>query len=142
VAAGRDQGIERLVLLAPAFRLFERWDARLGAAERKEWRERGREVFHFASGRLRRLGWQFHEDARRFPPFPEVRVPTLCIAGRKDEAVPLEDVAAFVDRTPSARLIEVEDSHELAGSLDRIFDEAFAFLSPLRKARIAGQPAG
>jgi len=139
VAAGRDQGIERLVLLAPAFRLFERWDARLGAAERKEWRERGREVFHFASGRLRRLGWQFHEDARRFPPFPEVRIPTLCIAGRRDEAVPPEDVAAFVERTPLARLVLVDDTHELARSLDLIFEEALAFLRP---PGIAGPPAG
>lgn len=130
VAAGRDLGIERLVLLAPAFRLFERWDARLAAAEREEWRVRGREVFHFASSRQRRLGWQFHEDARRFPPFPEVRVPTLCIAGRRDETIPLEDVAAFVARTPSARLVEVDDGHELDSSLDRIFDEAWAFLRP------------
>jgi pimeloyl-ACP methyl ester carboxylesterase len=137
VAAGRNPSIERLVLLAPAFRLFERWDRRLSAAEREEWRGRGREVYHFASARQRRLGWQFHEDARGYPAFPEVRVPTLCIAGRRDETIPLEDVAAFVDRTPSARLVEVDDGHELASSLDRVFEEAWAFLSPL-----AHPPAG
>jgi uncharacterized protein len=131
VAAGRNPGIARLVLLAPAFRLFERWDARLTAAEREEWRTRGREVHHFASDRQRRLGWQFHEDARRYPPFPEVKIPTLCIAGRRDETVPLEDVAAFVASTPSARLVELDDGHELASSLDRIFEEAWAFLAPL-----------
>ncbi len=131
VAAGRDLGVERLVLLAPAFRLFERWDARLARAEREEWRLRGREVFHFASSRQRRLGWQFHEDARGYPAFPEVRVPALCIAGRRDETVPLEDVAAFVARTPSARLVEVDDEHELASSLDRVFEEAWRFLAPL-----------
>jgi pimeloyl-ACP methyl ester carboxylesterase len=131
VAAGRMPSIERLVLLAPAFRLFERWDRRLTEAERDEWRARGREVFHFASARQRRLGWQFHEDARGYSAFPEVRVPTLCIAGRRDETIPLEDVAAFVARTPSARLVEVDDGHELAVSLDRVFEEAWAFLSPL-----------
>jgi hypothetical protein len=57
-----------------------------------------------------------------------VRVPTLCIAGRRDETVPLEDVAAFVARTPTARMLEVDDGHELALSLDRIFEEARAFL--------------
>jgi hypothetical protein len=128
VAAGRGLGIERMVLLAPAFRLFERWDRRLTAAERQGWRERGLEVDHFASGRRRRLGWQFHEDARDYPPFPPVKVPTLCIAGRRDETIPLEDVAAFVERTPSARLVEVDDGHELAASLDRVFEEAWAFL--------------
>ncbi len=131
VLAGREPTIERLVLLAPAFRLFERWDRRLDAAERADWRVRGLEVYHFASGRQRRLGWQFHEDARGYPAFPEVRIPTLCIAGRRDETIPLEDVAAFVARTPSARLVEVDDGHELTASLDRIFEEAWAFLSPL-----------
>jgi pimeloyl-ACP methyl ester carboxylesterase len=131
VGAARNPGIERLVLLAPAFRIFERWDERLTTEERAEWRERGREVFHFASSRRRLLGWQFHEDARGYPAFPEVRVPTLCISGRRDETVPIEDVAAFAARTPSARLVEVDDGHELASSLDRVFEEAWAFLSPL-----------
>ncbi len=139
IAAGRNPGIARLVLLAPAFRLFERWDRRLTAAERDEWRSSGREMFHFASARNRRLGWQFHEDARGHPTFPEVRIPTLCIAGRRDDTIPLEDVAAFVERTPSARLVEVDDGHELSASLERVFQEAWAFLSPLVPAQ-AGRP--
>ena len=134
VAAGRSPGVARLVLLAPAFRLFERWDRRLTAAEREEWRVRGREVFHFASQRNRRLGWQFHEDAREYPPFPEVKIPTLCLPGRRDETVPLEDVAAFVARTPSARLVEVDDGHELTASMDLVFEEAWSFLAPVRGA--------
>jgi len=131
VAASRDPSIARLVLLAPAFRLFERWDARLTAADREAWRTSGFEVDHFASGRKRRLGWQFHEDARAWPAFPEVRVPTLCFAGRRDETVPLDDVEAFVARNPSARLLALDDGHELVASLDRIFQEARAFLAPL-----------
>jgi pimeloyl-ACP methyl ester carboxylesterase len=132
--ASRDPSIERLFLMAPAFRLFERWEKRLGAAELERWRREGLVTHHFASNRDRRLGWQFFEDARTLPPFPEVAVPTLCIAGRRDETVPLADVAAFVDRTPTARLVEVDDGHELAASLDRIFDEARAFLAPARPA--------
>jgi pimeloyl-ACP methyl ester carboxylesterase len=131
VASTRHEAVGRLVLLAPAFRLFERWDERLKDAEREQWRLSGREVYHFASGRQRRLGWQFHEDARAYPPFPVVSIPTLCIAGRHDETVPLADVAAFVERTPSARLVEVEDGHELSASLDRVFEEAWAFLGPV-----------
>jgi pimeloyl-ACP methyl ester carboxylesterase len=132
VAASRDPSIERLVLLAPAFRLFERWDRRLTEGERETWRREGREVFHFASQRNRRLGWQFHEDARAYPQFPEVRVPCLCIAGKDDQTVPIADVAAFVERTPTARLVAVDDGHELAASLDRIVEEAWAFLGPSR----------
>ncbi len=131
VLAGRNPAVERLVLLAPAFRLFERWNGRLAPAEREEWRTRGREVYHFASARQRRLGWQFHEDARGYPAFPDVRIPTLCIAGRRDETIPLEDVAAFVARTPSAHLVEVDDGHELTSSMDLIFEEAWRFLAPV-----------
>jgi pimeloyl-ACP methyl ester carboxylesterase len=128
VIASRNPSVERLVLMAPAFRLFERWRARLAPAELAEWRARGLETMHHASGRMRRLGWQFFEDAERHPAFPEVRVPTLCIAGTRDETVPFADVEAFVARTPSARLVAVDDAHDLTASLDRIFEEAKAFL--------------
>jgi uncharacterized protein len=132
--ASRDPAVERLVLLAPAFRLFERWSARLTEAQKADWRANGLETFHFASNRKRRLGWQFFEDAARHPAFPEVRVPVLCLAGTRDETVPLADVEAFVARTPSARLVALDDGHELAASLDRIYEEGRAFLRPLTGA--------
>jgi len=129
VAASRRPSIERLVLLAPAFRLFERWDARLTDADRARWQREGLEVDHHASGRKRRLGWQFHEEARDWPAFPEVQIPALVLAGRHDETVPLVDIRAWVARTETARLVVLDDGHELVASLDRIFDEARAFLA-------------
>jgi pimeloyl-ACP methyl ester carboxylesterase len=132
IAASRNPAVERLVLLAPAFRLRERWSARAGAAALARWREAGAtEVFHHASARNRRIGWAFFEDAARWPALPEVRVPALVVAGRRDDTVPLEDVEAWVARTPGARLVVVDDGHELTASLDRIFEEARAFLRPL-----------
>jgi hypothetical protein len=130
VAASRDPSVERLFLMAPAFRLFERWSARLSRAELDAWRAGGLETMHFAAGRRRRIGWQFFEDAQNWPAFPEVRMPTLCIAGMRDDTVPIADVEAFVERTPAARLVAVDDGHDLAASLDRIFEEARAFLAP------------
>ncbi len=135
VIASRDPSVERLVLLAPAFRLFERWSGRLGERELAGWRAEGLETMHYASNRKRRIGWQFFEDARRYPPLPEIRIPALCIAGTRDETVPIGDVEAFVARTPSARLVAVDDGHELAASLDRVFDEARAFLAPFLASR-------
>jgi pimeloyl-ACP methyl ester carboxylesterase len=63
-----------------------------------------------------------------------VEVPALCIAGRRDDTVPLEDVQAWVSRTAGARLEVVDDGHELAGSLDRIV--------ALTREFLAGEPAG
>jgi pimeloyl-ACP methyl ester carboxylesterase len=134
LAASRSAGVERLFLLAPAFRLAERWLSRLSAEELRRWKEEGLEVDHFATGRRRRIGYDFMEDARRWPPFPEVRVPSLCIAGKRDEVVPLADVEQWVARTPAARLVVVDDDHQLLASLDRIFDEARAFLRPVTGA--------
>jgi pimeloyl-ACP methyl ester carboxylesterase len=139
LAASRHPSVERLVLLAPAFRLHERWMARLGPADLERWRRDGSvEVHHHATNRPRRIGWAFFEDAARWPPFPAVGVPTLCIAGRRDDTVPLEDVEAWVARTPSARLEVVDDGHELTGSLDRIVALTREFLGPW--ARRPGQP--
>ena len=99
IAASRNPSVAGLVLLAPAFRLHERWSARLAPAERERWRrEGGLEVHHHADNRPRRIGWAFFEDAARWPAFPEVRVPALCIAGARDETVPLEDVRDWVER--------------------------------------------
>ncbi len=128
LAASRHASVERLVLLAPAFRLHERWRGRLTPAEHEGWRRDGLEVFHFASGRHRRIGFQFFEDAARWPAFPRVTVPALCLAGRRDETVPIEDVERFVALTPTARLVALDDGHDLLASLDRIFEEARAFL--------------
>jgi pimeloyl-ACP methyl ester carboxylesterase len=128
VTASRDPSIERLVLLAPAFGLVERWSGRLSAAELDAWRRDGREVEHHATGTRRRIGYGFFEDAKRFPAYPEIRVPTLVIAGRRDETVPLADIERFVERTPSARLVVLDDGHGLEGSYARIFEEASAFL--------------
>jgi pimeloyl-ACP methyl ester carboxylesterase len=135
LAASRDPSIERLVLMAPAFRLFERWEQRLTPEELASWRRDGLETMHFASNRRRRIDWQFFEDARRQPAFPAVRVPALCIAGTRDDTVPLADVEAFVARTPTARLMPVEDGHDLAASLDRIFEESRTFLAPFTGPR-------
>jgi pimeloyl-ACP methyl ester carboxylesterase len=126
--ASRDPAVEKLFLMAPAFRLFERWERRLSPGELETWRREGLETMHFGSNRKRRIGWQFFEDAKTLPAFPEVKVPTLCIAGTRDETVPFADVEAFVARTPSARLVPVDDGHDLAASLDRIFEETRAFL--------------
>jgi pimeloyl-ACP methyl ester carboxylesterase len=127
--ASRHPSIERLVLLAPAFRLFERWRARLTPEQLASWKAEGLWVDHHATLDRRRLDYRFMEDAAALPAFPEVRVPTLCLAGRRDEAVPLEDVAAFVERTPGARLVALDDGHELVASVPRIFEEARAFLA-------------
>jgi len=131
VLASRDRRVARLVLLAPAFRLFDRWSGRLSPAELDGWRTSGLAVHHHVTQTERRIGWPFFEAAGTLPAFPVVTVPALVIAGARDETVPLADVEAWVARTPSARLVTVDDGHELGASLDLILREAWDFLRPV-----------
>ena len=140
--ASRDPRVARLVLLAPAFRLFDRWRARLTPAELEGWRTGGLAVHHHVTGTERRLAWPFFEVASTLPAFPAVTVPALVIAGASDETVPLADVEAWVARTPTARLVTVDDGHELAASLDLILRDAWDFLAPLRGADGGPPPPG
>jgi pimeloyl-ACP methyl ester carboxylesterase len=130
LAASRNPSVTRLVLLAPAFRLHQRWRARIAPPDLARWEREGSvEVHHHVTNGPRRIGWAFFEDAAQWPPFPVVHVPALCIAGGRDDTVPLEDVRAWVDRTPGARLVVVDDGHELTGSLPRIVELTRAFLA-------------
>ncbi len=128
LTAAQDATVERLVLLAPAFGLVERWTGRLGPRQLEEWKRDGLEVEHHATGTRRRIDYAFVEDAGRFPAYPAVAVPTLVIAGRQDELVPLADVERWVAQTPSAGLVVLDDGHGLERSYARIFEEARAFL--------------
>jgi len=129
--ASRQPSVERLVLLAPAFGWLERWRTSLTAEAEHRWRDEGLEVLHQATGRTRRLGWAFMREAAALPAYPRVDVPTLCLAGRRDEVVPLEDVARFVAFTPQAQFVVLDDAHDLIASIDQIFEAAKAFLAPL-----------
>lgn len=128
-ASRHPERIDKLVLLAPAFRLAERWRARMDPKELEQFREQGSMVVdHYATGTRRSMPYRFLEDADTLPAFPEVSIPVLAIAGRHDELVPLADVEAFVAKTPSAKLVVFEDGHELVASLPAIWEQIVEFL--------------
>lgn len=128
LAAERHANVERLVLLAPAFRLAERWRQRMDPAELASFRDQGSMlVDHYATGTRRSMPYRFLEDADTLPDYPSVTIPVLCIAGKHDDLVPLADVEAFVAKTPSASLIAVDDGHDLAASLPLIWEKIVEF---------------
>jgi pimeloyl-ACP methyl ester carboxylesterase len=127
--AEEDARVCALVLLAPAFRMAERWPARLGAAQWEAWRTTGTiETKDHVSGGTARVDFGFAEDAARVDArgggWPDVRVPTLVIHGTRDDVVPVEGSRAWAAGKRHVRLVEVEDDHELVASLDLIAREA------------------
>ena len=120
--------VRALVLLAPAFELAERWKRRTGPDELRRWREKGYELMdHYAWGRKEPLSIGFLDDADRYEPFPLPDAPTLVLQGLRDEVVTPDLAPEFVRQMHEwgreARLVLLDDGHELNADLPRLWRE-------------------
>ena len=131
VAEGEPR-VRGLVLLAPAFQLAQRWRTMLGPAF-DDWQRTGwREVTDYTTGKPAPVEFGFVEEAARIDVgFPRITCPTLILHGRGDDTVPIERSRELVAQTPSARLIELDDGHELTNSLPILLAETERFLEAL-----------
>ena len=133
--AEEDPRVCALVLLAPALRIMERWRERLGEKGWNAWQTTGwLDTLDYISKTMSRIDFGFAEDAAAFDErgggFPDVRVPTLIIHGVNDPVVDIALSRAWSAGKRHVQLIEVDDGHELAASLERIKSEAERFLAP------------
>ena len=133
IASRHADRVRGLVLFAPAFGFAARWEVRLGAEGVTEWRRRGTmPVMHYGSGREEPLAFDLLADARRHPEVPDPPSPTLIFAGRRDETVPLEGVAAFAARRPTTReLVVLDAGHEMTEVVEPMWARTAAFLRRL-----------
>jgi pimeloyl-ACP methyl ester carboxylesterase len=131
--AENDARICALVLLAPAFRIAERWRTRMSDAEWKAWETSGFLAIHdYAEDRPARVHYDFIRELQTLDAagggWPDVRVPTLIVQGKNDDTVDPQLSRDFARGKSWVRLVEVDDGHELTHSLRRIASEAEAFL--------------
>lgn len=130
-AADRDTTgrIDRMVLLAPAFDFGGNRLRQLGEHGIDEWRRVGKlRVFHYADGRERDVGFALYEDAARYDAFAVTpRVPTLIFQGLKDKSVDPVMVEAWSRARPRVILRMLDDDHQLAQSVDSIWNESWPF---------------
>lgn len=125
-AAERDPRIAAVVLLAPAFDLVRRWRERMGEEEWARWQGDGVYPYddHTTPGSVLEVDFGFIEDAERVDVgWPEPRVPTTIVHGLRDATVDPATSRAFAAAHPAVRLVEVDDDHQLLGSLDLICAE-------------------
>jgi uncharacterized protein len=133
-AAEQDPRICALVLLAPAFRIAERWPARIGEQAFREWEQTGWiDVHDHASGQPARMHFDFIRDVREVDAgsggWPDVRVPTLIIHGTRDDVVDPSLSRTWSSGKRHVHLVEVDDEHELAASIPLIIERCEAFLA-------------
>jgi pimeloyl-ACP methyl ester carboxylesterase len=128
--AEADARVCALVLLAPAFRIAERWRARMSDAEWRAWQTSGfLDIHDYAEDRPARVHFDFLRELGAIDVgWPDVRVPTLIVHGRNDDTVDPQLSRDFARGKSWVRLVEVDDGHELTQSLARIGDEAEDFL--------------
>lgn len=136
-AATRPGRTAALVLLAPAFGLGERWQAGMSAADLDRWRREGSFPFdHHATGKPERLSIGFLEDALRHDPFPLPAAPTLVLQGARDTVVDPSLAREFARRMGGrARLVELDDGHELTKDLPRLWREIEPHLAAVLPAK-------
>ena len=132
--ADRDPRVKALVLLAPAFRLVDRWREQLGQ-EWDEWRRTGwREVHDYTTGGAAKVDFGFVEDAIAVGAKPiELAGPTLILHGRADDTVPIEHSRQLAGTRPNVTLVELDDGHQLQASIPTVLAEAERFLAPYLK---------
>lgn len=131
-----DARVFALVLLAPGFRIAERFRSRMGEAAFSRWRETGwLETLDYTTQQPARVDFGFFEDVARIDAqnggWPDVRVPTLIVHGRQDETCDIGLSREWAAGKRHVRLVEVDDGHELTQSLPVIIRESERFLSPL-----------
>jgi hypothetical protein len=134
-AAERDARICAVVLLAPAFRMIERWQQRLGDEAWRRWQTSGwLEVDDHARGGTGCVDFELTHDVERVDArgdgWPDVRVPTLVVHGRRDEVVDPRLSREWAADKRHVRLLELDDGHDLVASLPLIAAEAERFLAP------------
>jgi predicted esterase YcpF (UPF0227 family) len=122
-------------LMAPAFRLAERWKQRIGEKAWQKWRETGFiEVDDHATRKKSKVDFRFVEELAEIDAegegWPDVRVPTCIVHGIRDDIVDVRLSREWATGRRHVRLVEVEDGHELSGSVDRILAEAGDVLVP------------
>lgn len=129
-AADRTGRVDRLILMAPALDFGGNRLRQLGDAGMDDWRERGvLQVFHYAYGGLREVGYELYLDAARYDAHAvDVRWPTLVFQGRRDATVDPVTVEAWAATRPHVRLEMLDDEHQLTASIDRIWRDSARFL--------------
>jgi len=115
--------VDRMVLLCPGFRLTERWPDILGVDEFDRWRESGTISMEDPRGSRVEVHWGFIKDASKHPAMPDPKCPVTIVHRTKDIVVPIKSSRQFALQHADVRLVEVEDDHGLASSIDLIFAE-------------------
>lgn len=129
LAAAHPSRVDRLILLAPAFNLYDLWTSQMGPKKLAAWKREGEvPVFHYASECEVPIGYQFIEEAAQFESCPSFQQDALIFHGVQDSVVPVEFSEFFASSHPNARLIRLQSGHELTDVVGEIWEKTESFI--------------
>jgi pimeloyl-ACP methyl ester carboxylesterase len=131
LSATRFPSVRALILLAPGFGIEKRWGDLVDADKRSIWKQQGvLDVFHYATQKNEALSYRFVEDLESYSTRNiQVSIPTLILHGIHDDVVPVSESKNFAAQNQNhAKLIELDDGHELIESLPAIWNASENFL--------------
>jgi uncharacterized protein len=110
--------VDRLVLLAPAFRYLDHWLPRFDAAQLEDWRSGDPiSIYHYGERRSLPLHYRIVTDLAKYDEAElQKPVPTLILHGIRDETIPIAQSRAYANGRSWVKLIELESDH---GLIDR-----------------------
>lgn len=116
--------VQRIVLLAPAFKFLSHWLPKLGEQKVSQWQsEKYFSVYHYGEKRYLPLSYEFITDMDQYPEEKLIRpVPTLIFHGKNDEVIPIQASRDFAAKRPWVQLVELADDHTLANALPKIWE--------------------
>ena len=123
------EGDLRLALLAPAFGVYGTLASQIGDRSMEMWKADGVRSFippDWEEEVL--LPWSFMEDALACG-WPVLQHRTVILHGRGDDVVPVENSYKASRESEATDLVEVDDGHRLAESLDMLPDLVSMVLS-------------
>ena len=128
-AVEKHEGDLRLVLLAPAFGVYDTLASQIGVSAMKTWKEEGTRCFIPPDWEKEvLLPWSFMEDSLKHG-WPLLRHRTVILHGRDDDVVPLENSYKACRNSNTTDIVEVDDGHRLAESLNVLPDVVSMILS-------------
>jgi pimeloyl-ACP methyl ester carboxylesterase len=129
LSAARQAEVQKVILLAPAFRFYDLWRTEMGEEKFQAWRGKGTiPVFHYGAGGEMPLAFDLMEDAARFEGFPDFRQLGLIFHGVDDPVVPVHNSRRYAAGRANIHLLEFRSGHELTDVLDDMWLSARAFL--------------
>lgn len=122
--------VQKLILLAPAFKFSSTLEQGLGSEAIAQWQTTGtREIYHYGLDQPLPLNYKFLTDAQTYlPKSLDREIPILIIHGANDEVVPCSLSLDFAKERSDATLEIVESDHSLGNVVDLIWERTQAFL--------------